>query len=229
MRSSVRRAGWALLLALPWEATAQAALPVPPALAAEVTAQVAARWGVAPERVALDWGAVPADLDFAPGTPVRLTGHPLNGWFAVVLRPTDPDAKALRVRAGVIDSMPVAAHALAPGTTLAPADLRIESRIHWGAPGPETGRAGPGWEVRRALTGGEILTAPQVMPPTLIAAGQPITLRWRRGQVEVRVSGTALHAARAGQTARVTLVGRRGRITGRVVGPATISLSGDDL
>jgi len=200
---------------------------VPPALAAQVTAQIAARWGVAPDRVALEWGAPPPDLVFAPDTPARLTGRAPNGWFAVVLRPADPAATAWRVRAGVIGPVAVAARALPAGTTLAPGDLRTESRVRWGAPGPETRAPAPGWEVRRPLAAGEVLTVPGVVPPALVLPGQSITLRWRRGGVEVRLAGTALHAAREGETARATLVGRPGRVVGRVAGPATISLGGE--
>jgi flagella basal body P-ring formation protein FlgA len=226
MASSVRAAGFALLLALPRPAAAQAGAAVPPALAAEVAAQVGARWGVPAGQVSLQWGAAPAGLGFEPGTPIRLTGAGLNGWFAVVLRPTEPAATAVRVRAGVVGPVPVAAHALAAGTTLAPGDVRSESRIQWGAPLAEAGYADAGWEVRRPIAPGQPLVAPAVAPPELIAAGQPITVRWKRGDVEVLLTGTALHAARAGEMARVTVDGRPGRLQGRVTGPGTITVEG---
>jgi flagella basal body P-ring formation protein FlgA len=169
---------------------------------------------------------VPAGVVLAAGEPFQLAGRGLHGWFTAVLRPAGPDAVALRVRAGVIRTVPVAARDLPAPGRLAASDVRREARVQWGAPMPGDLEVGPGWEVRRPVAAGEELAPPAVAPPALVVAGQPITLRWQRGAVEVTLPGTALHTARAGETARATVPGRPGRLEGRVTGPGTITLGG---
>jgi flagella basal body P-ring formation protein FlgA len=222
--SFARHLLWAALL-LPAGLAAQGPA-VPPGLDSAVAQAIGARWGVPAGQVRLAWGAVPAGVALAAGEPFQLAGRGLQGWFAAVLRPARPDAVALRVRAGVMRTVPVAARDLSAPGRLAASDLRREARVLWGAPASGDLEVAPGWEIRRPIAAGEVLAPPAVAPPALVVAGQPITLRWRRGAVEVTLPGTALHAAREGETARATVAGRPGRLEGRVTGPGTITLGG---
>ncbi len=223
--SSVRLA--ARLALLPPAALAAQGPPIPPGLDSAVAREVGTRWGVPTAQVRLEWGAVPAGAALALDDPFQLAGRGLDGWFTVVLRPARPDAVALRVRAGVTRTVPVAARDLAGSSRLSAPDLRHETRLLWGAPTAEPLEVAPGWEVRRPVAAGELLKPPAVAPPPLVRAGQPVTLRWHRGAVEVSLPGTALHAAREGETARATVAGRPGRLEGRVTGPGIITLAGD--
>ena len=171
-----------------------------------------------------------------PGTlpggslPFRVTGRGLSGWLVVVFDPSSLDAVAVRLRAGVEDTVPVAARPLAAGARLTAADLRPESRVCWGPPAPSSEpRPGPGWEVRRALAAGEVLARPAVAPPTLVQAGEPVRLVWGGGAVQVSVVGIALNRARQGELVRARVEGRSDRLVGiaTATGTAVISSGGD--
>ncbi len=183
-----------------------------------------------PERaVRLEWGRLPGTL---PGgaPPFRVTGRGVGGWLVVVFEPPGADAVAVRLRAGVEDSVPVAARPLAAGTRLVPADVRREPRVCWGPPAPPSSSLpGPGWEVRRALAAGDALARPAVAPPLLVEAGAPVRLLWTDGAVQVSVVGTALNRARQGELVRARVEGRPDRLVGTATatGTAVISSGGD--
>jgi flagella basal body P-ring formation protein FlgA len=200
----------------------------PPGLSARVAGEIAGRWRVPVERIAVEWGRLPA---IAPddASPIRLAGRGGDGWFVVQLGQGD-SAAAVRVRAGVRDTAVVAARALASGERLAPADVRDEPKVRWGPPRPSAaGRPGPGWEVRRPVAAGEEIGWPSVVPPPAIAAGEPVELVWMRGSVRVSVTGIAVHAARLGEKVRVRLEGVSEQRVGTAVGPGLATLTRGEM
>jgi flagella basal body P-ring formation protein FlgA len=214
-----------LVVLLQLGVAAPPAATVPDSAAACVSAWLAREWGVSERAVRLEWGRLPGAL---PGgtLPFRVSGRGVAGWLVVVFDPSGRDAVAVRLRAGVEDTVMVAARPLAAGTLLDAADLRPEPRVRWGPPTPPSGsRPGPGWEVRRALATGEALACPAVAPPTLVVAGEPVRLVWAEGAVQVSVVGTALNRARQGESVRARVEGRPGRLVGTATAPGTVVIS----
>lgn len=197
----------ALALVLGSATGAHSAGPVAPGAAGPaVRSAVAARWGVDPARVRLEWGRGADRLPDDPDAPVTLAGG-AGGWW-VVSAGRGPDTRAARVRAGVLVARPVAARPLVAGDRLAAADVATDSAIAWGAPERGASVPGPGWVVRRALGAGDPLQPPAVTPPTLVRAGSPVRVRWARGPVAVVREGIALNDAVAGGRVRVRLAER---------------------
>jgi flagella basal body P-ring formation protein FlgA len=180
---------------------------------------------VSESAVRLEWGRPSGALP-AGALPFRVTGRGLAGWLVVVFDPSGRDAVAVRLRAGVEDTVLVAARPLIAGTLLGPADLRTESRVCWGPPAPSSGpRPAPGWEVRRALVTGDALAPPVVAPPMLIVAGEPVRLVWAEGAVKVSVVGIALNRARQGELVRARVEGRSDRLVGTATATGTVVIS----
>ena len=198
---------------------------VPDSAAACVSTWLARQWSVSERAVRLEWGRLSGAL---PGgaAPFRVTGRGVAGWLVVVFDPSGRDAVAVRLRAGVEDSVLVAARPLVAGTLLDPADVRLEPRVHWGPPAPPSeSRPGPGWEVRRALATGEALERPAVAPPTLVVAGEPVRLVWAGGAVQVSVVGIALNRASQGELVRARVEGRSDRLVGTATATGTVVIS----
>ncbi len=198
---------------------------VPDSAAARVGSWLAREWGVSEPAVRLEWGRLSAAL---PGgaLPFRVTGRGVAGWFVVVFGPSGRGAVAVRLRAGVEETVPVAARPLVAGRILDPADVRLEPRVCWGPPAPSSeSRPGPGWEVRRALATGETLARPAVVPPVLVAAGDPVRLVWAGGAVQVSVAGIALNRARQGESVRARVEGRTDRLVGTATATGTVVIS----
>ncbi len=213
--------GLILLLALP----AAAAAGVPPALEARVAAAIAGVWHVPAESVRLEWPRTTLPDSLPTDALLRLVGEGRDGWQVVRLG-SGPTARALRVRAGRMDTVRVAARALAAGSRLAADDLRSELRPCWGAPAARSDELpAAGWRVCRALAAGETVDRPAVVPPVLVAAGDPVRLVWCRGDVNVSLAGTALNAARRGEVVRARVQGRAGALAGTVTGPGTAVLT----
>lgn len=199
---------------------------VPRALAGRVTERIASAWRVPAASLRLEWGNRSSDVALSSGTPFQLLGRGTGGWFVVVFDPATTAASAVRLRAGVELPVAVAARPLVAGQMLAPADLREEVRVHWGAPiaTAATVQPGPGWQVRRALAAGEVVTAPTATPPPDVLAGESVRFQWREGDVEVSVVGIALHAARRGERLRARLEERPTRLEGTVTAPGHAAL-----
>jgi flagella basal body P-ring formation protein FlgA len=160
--------------------------------------------------------------------PLRIIGRGTDGWFAVVFEPAGQSI-AVRVRAGVEDTVVVAARPLAAGTYLAAGDLEREVRMRWGP--PRFGAGGlpdVGWEVRRAIAAGTAVAAPAVSQPYVVAAGEPVRFVWQRGAVTISVGGVAMNAARVGDQVRARAQGRSGRINGIVTAPGVARLTRGD-
>jgi flagella basal body P-ring formation protein FlgA len=209
---------------VPAPATVPAAA-VPDSVAARVSTWLAREWSVPERAVRLEWGRLSLALPGRP-LPFRVTGRGVAGWYVVVFDPSSPGAVAVRLRAGVEDSVLVAARPLATGALLSAADLKSEPRVCWGPPAPPSeSRPGPGWEVRRALATGEVLARPAVTPPMLVVAGEPVRLVWTEGAVQVSVVGIALNRARQGELVRARVEGRSDRLVGTATATGTVVIS----
>ena len=198
---------------------------VPPAVAARVADALALRWAVPVSRIVLAWGSA-ARLPYAtPDVPFRLVGGDAAGWFAAVFEPEGHPAIAVRVRAGVVESVTVAARALTRGARLAPQDLARVVRTSWGAPRSDNAGPAEGWVVRRALAAGTPLDAQVATPPPLVSAGALVRVEWTLGNVTLGFDGTALHDAVLGAPILVRQAGRSAAVRGTVVGPAAVRLA----
>ena len=213
------------LLAGAAPARAQSAAQVPPGLGAQVAAQVAERWAVAPEAVRLEWGRGALAAALTASTPFRLLGRGDAGWFAVVFEPPGGPQLAVRVRAGVLDSVVLAARPLAALTRLAPADITRQLRLRWGSAPAASARPEAGWLLRRAVAAGTPLDSPLAVPPPLISAGTPVRLLYGQGAVTVSLRATALQDGRLGQRILVRPDGRRLAVSGTVAGTDVVQLS----
>jgi flagella basal body P-ring formation protein FlgA len=214
-----------LLVLLQLGVFASPVVTVPDPVAARVSTWLAHEWGVPERAVHLEWGRLSVAL---PGgdLPFRVTGRGVSGWLVVVFDPSSRDAVAVCLRAGVEDTVLVAARPLATGTLLTAADLQPEPRVCWGPPALSSEpRPGPGWEVRRALAAGEVLSRPAVAPPLLVAAGGPVRLVWAEGAVQVSVAGIALNRARQGERVRARVEGRSDRLVGTATATGTVVIS----
>jgi len=226
-------------------ADSNAARPAP-AIAPRVATVIATEWRVPESTVRLEWGrgaeSVPADAPF------RLVGKGTDGWFALAWKrdeadaqaksatraneyaqangPAQEDAGAVRVRAGTIDTVFVAARSLSSGSRIAPGDLRPEERVRFGPPaGARRETPGLNWEVRRPLAAGDVAAWPAVVSPILITSGEEIRMDWRRGGVTVSVTGIAMNSARKGECVRARVAGRRERLVGTATAPGRAILS----
>lgn len=195
-------------------------------LAARVTARLADAWRVPAEQLRLEWGTVAGEDAPGDDAPFRVLGRGEGGWFVVVFHPADSAAVAVRLRAGIEFPVAVATRPLAGGARIGEGDLREELRVRWGRP-PADALVTPavGWEVRRPVRAGEVVTPPAVATPPLVRAGEPVRLEWLSGGVQVSVVGIALNTARAGETVRARLEERPARLTGTVTAPGTAVLA----
>ncbi len=217
MISFGRRCALALVLAK--SVSAQAA--VPKALDLAVARRVAESWRVPAERVVLEWSLVPGTV-LGTDSVFQLLGRGVDGWFVAVL-PAPRAPVAIRFRAGVQDSVAVAARAILAGSRIRGTDVKRELRTHWG-PKVTALEEMEGWEVRFGLREGDLLRPPAVMPPQVIQTGDIVRFRWGKDNVGIEVVGIALHPARRGETVRARIEGREGEVRGVVEGPGTARL-----
>lgn len=197
-----------------------------PAIEARILTRIAQEWSVPPESLHLQWSD-PAGASASPHADIRLIGRGTDGWFTIAVDPTGPDAAALRVRAGVDDTVLVAAKPLNLGARIREGDLRKELRLRWGPPrARDEETPGIGWEIRRPLAAGDVVAWPVAIAPSVITTGQMVRMEWARGLVRISVEGAALNTARIGETVRVRVAGRRDAISGQATAPGTAILCG---
>lgn len=199
---------------------------VPPALEARVSAAIAGLWSLDPADVRMSWGRLPATAALDAETPFRLAGSGQGGSFAVVFQPADTPQCAASVRAGVVDSVWVAARYLPAGSTLVAGDIRADAQLAWG---PPRSRLAPmvGARTRRAVNAGDLVSDDNARAPRLLASGVPVEVEWAEGAVLVRMSGVTLHAAGAGERVRVKVEGRRTPVVGVVTDDGRVRLSAE--
>lgn len=214
----------ALLAAAPAGAAAQEAAP-PEAVADAVRLRVAGAWGVEAGAVVLSWDAVPGGWT-APAEPrVELTGSGNGGWWVAVVSAADGTApQALRLRAGVEAPVRTAARPLPRGHAVADRDMAWSSELRWGAPRDGDDPDPLGWETRRVIREGEPLREPAVRPPLLVRSGQPVELVWKRGEVGIRMQGSAAGSAPLGGAVLVR-TGSGTRLKGVVVAPGIVDVT----
>lgn len=201
---------------------------IPQGLRDLARARVAELWGIAEDRIVMEWGAPSTPISSASPFDLRLIGRGKDGLFTAALQPRDNPATRLltaRIRAGVMDTVIVATRAVNSGELLGCEDMTQEARVVWGPPAKTRyERPREGWEVRRSVAAGEALLWPAVQPPRAIEAGEAVRLFWARGGVRIEVEGVALNSARIGETVRARVAGRRDRLAGTVTAPGSAVL-----
>jgi flagella basal body P-ring formation protein FlgA len=207
-----------LALAPPAPSAAQADATVPPGLEARVGAAIARGWGVDSAGLVLSWGRGSL-VGIPESSPFRLLGGGEGGWFALLLEPSGGAPAAVRLRAGSHARRQVAARAVAAGQSLEQADIREETTVRWGPPGPPAPVVEPGWVARRRMAPGALLDAAHVGPAPAVSAGQPVRVHWREGGVSVALDGVALHDAALGAPVRVRTGRSRGVVRATVIAP----------
>jgi flagella basal body P-ring formation protein FlgA len=125
------------------------------------------------------------------------------------------NAGAAQVRAGVLDTLPLAARDLATGDTIGAADIALTEQIRWGTGTSEL--ASEGWVARRPIPRGTVLARPAVAPPLAIRAGDTVRLEWTGSVVAVAIEGRAINAARVGEQVRVRVEGRKSPVVATVL------------
>lgn len=200
---------------------AQQEIPAP--LQAAVTATVAESWGVPASDVRLEWGRLP-EHPLPADAPFRLVGRGSDGWFAVVVNRPDASPYALRVRAGVRVTMPVATRALTAGHAITEDDVQQVERVRWGVPAGEPVQSPIGAVTRRAVAAGDLLRSPTIAPPTLVTSGDRVRVTFQRGGVTVSATGTAVGRGALGETISVRLDTGYRRIRAVVVGTGAVQI-----
>lgn len=184
-----------------------------------VRAEIAARWSIDPDDIALEWLAAPPShaREFHA---LRIVGGSTGSWVVTLLDASDRPLTSLRVRIGTRREAVVAARAIERGAPIAEDDVAFTTVTHWGPPAPPA--ATPiGWTARRAITAGEPLVAPAVAPPDAVRAGDTISFTLDSRTVRLSTRATALGSAPLGGRVAVRLDNGR-RIEGTVTGPGTV-------
>lgn len=193
---------------------------VPALLVGQARNLVAEQWHVPAERVRLAWGRLPVLGPADTNLVMRLAGWGSDGWFAAILERPGSAPRAVRIRAGVDDTLPVATRALRAGEHLATGDMTLSLATRWGRNSTdEIIRDIDGWEVRRPVAAGDALVAPLVQPPKMVATGDSLRLSWQQGAISIETIGIALGQARLGEPIRAR-VGQT-ELSGIVTGPGT--------
>ncbi|NOT33318.1 MAG: flagellar basal body P-ring formation protein FlgA [Candidatus Eisenbacteria bacterium] len=189
--------------------------------------RIADIWRVPVSHVALAWPDSVAREALDDRSAFRLQGRGRDGWWVVLARARDGRSSAVRLRAGVRLGVWVAARPLSPGSVLQDGDARLESRLMWGEPPthevltPELGSA-----VRCAISAGEALRAPALLPPALVRAGDAVRVSWSRPGVVIERSGIALADAGRGEKVRVRV--DHSTLMGTVSGRGEVAIAKED-
>ena len=107
-------------------------------------------------------------------------------------------------------------HATEPSATLTPADLMPSVEDAVLNPDLAIGQDVARWRVVRHLPEGHLLRQTDVTDARSVLRGDIVDVRLDAGAVSVRAVGTALAAARPGETVKVALPGRREAVSGIV-------------
>lgn len=81
----------------------------------------------------------------------------------------------------------------------------------------------PGWVTRRMIRSGELLRAPAVVPPPLVARGDTVTVNWRVAGIRIARKGVALGDGFRGDTLLVR-VGALHRVRAVAKGPSIVDV-----
>lgn len=195
---------------------------VPTAFAARVRDAIAARWQVDSTLVRLQWGAVGHPAAITDDAPFHLSGRGTDGWLVVIVTPAKAPPQAIRVRGGVVRRVPVALHPLRAGDHLSDHDVELRPDVVWSPTATDFAASLAGWEVRRDVVAGTILSSEIVTAPRIIAAGDPVTFVWANHGVRIERQAIAVGPARLGEEVQ----GQVGftRLTGRAIAPGVAKL-----
>jgi len=139
---------------------------------------------------------------------------------------TAASAQMVTPRGTVRVTLPVATRALQRGDTLHASDIALlDTTIvwHWNGIAPDTTRPLPGWVTHRPIAVGEVLRAPAVSAPPIVASGATVSAIWQDGSVRLVLIGVATNSAALGAPVSVR-VDRLRRLDGVAVAPNTVRL-----
>ncbi len=199
---------------------------VPAGLELRVREAVARAWRVPAVQVQVAWGQVAGRAELSDSSAFRLAGRGLAGRWVVVVTTEQGGAVAIGVRAGVEDSVWLAARPLPLGSTVGEGDLTRGTRLRWGPP-PADADSPIGWEVRRSLAQGDPVEAPAVLEPAVIRAGDRVRFVWRQGSIAVVREAIAGNTARRGETVWARDPERGDRLVGTALGRGLVDLRGE--
>lgn len=197
----------------------------PERVVAAVREAFAARSGVEVDRLVLDWGRLPAWSPDTGAIEVRLGPAGNEGWAVATLRGESGRPVAVRVRAGMLTTLPVTTRAITRGELLEAGDVTLGEAIAWlGDVDAPLDQSPVGWEMRQSVAGNQPVTRAMLQPPKLISAGDEVAFVWQRGGVRLERVATAIAAARLGEPVRA----RAGdvQLVGRVAGPGLALMEG---
>ena len=184
--------------------------------------EVAARWNIRHDTVAIRY-ETPIDPMFdSPAAFVRLLGDGRDGHFIVSVEIPGVPNVAARIVAGTHELRPYAKTALAQDSCLAERDIKWCQRIKFGPPGKVSSSIQPGWSVLRPVSAGQPLDLSNTRPPSVISDGDRVRVEWR--QQGVALAGVAMKTAGIGEPLTVKLVGRSRRVQGTVVGRGVVQV-----
>lgn len=146
--------------------------------------------------------------------------------FAVLATANAVAAQIPAARGTVRVTLPVTTRALQRGDTLHASDIALlDTTIvwHWNGIAPDTTRPLPGWVTHRAMAAGEVLRAPAVSAPPIVASGATVSAIWQDGSVRLVLIGVATNNAALGAPVSVR-VDRMRRLDGVAVAPNTVRL-----
>jgi hypothetical protein len=195
---------------------------VPAPFASRVRAEIAARWQLDSTLLRLQWGAVGHPAAITDETPFHLSGRGTDGWLVVILTPVKAPPQAIRVRAGVVRNVAVATRSLHIGERLKDEDVTRRPDIVWSPTAADFSGSLDGWEVRREVVAGTVLSREVVVAPRISAAGDPVLFVWSNHGVRIEREAAAVASARLGEVVQ----GQVGltRLTGRVIAPGMAQL-----
>ena len=199
--------------------------PVPGPVADRVRAAIARTWTTGAEQVRIEWGRIDPAAAIGPDAGFRLFGGGRDGRFVVAVKTSAGGETAIGVRAGLLDSVWVAARPVPTGARLEAADLRREERLVWGAPPPRGTPSPLGWLAQRSLREGDPLRPPVIAEPPIIAVGDRIRFLWDHDGFQIVREGIATTKARRGDRVMARDPNRRETIEGVATGPGTARLA----
>jgi flagella basal body P-ring formation protein FlgA len=196
---AVRRGALAVLFTL---AGATSAFGQATSLVDRLAAEVAARWGVDPGDIVVEWSSPDLAAALPEDAGLELVGGGNDGvWFVDVA--TEEGTTRLRARAGLAYTGKVAAHDLERGVEIVAADIALQSTTRWGPPGRETEGVEPGWVTRRRIVAGQPLVAPAVARPLAVRPGDDVQIVYASGPVELVLAGRAAGSGAVGERVAV--------------------------
>lgn len=183
----------------------------------ELTAQVAAYWGMPVESVRVE---LPNDAPTVVDS-VSVDAGSGDRWIATFVA----DGFAVRrfVRVGYTQEVALAATDLPRDHVVDLEDVAMGTRVVWGSPSPAP-PVPEGWVAHRPITAGEALVEPGVRPPLMVRGGDEVEAVFNRNGVVLNIRAEALSSARSGEPVSVRMPSGK-RMDGRVVGPGRVVLN----